>query len=671
MTISNVYNCRVLDLNQCRETFSVVVAIYNNFHQDSYYFKYIPYSRYSSIVMMDYLLGRKEIVDGSLMAEVAAVLKTDLPGQEIVLITGDKQDIISEITLIDVGYKESQSTSEVLEGWGVREPLSVGEVKKNFLTGYVEEESAISNDFVTGLLIIHKHPLTIDRDFLSYYRYDSHDLIINFKSVEGQSLKRDLIVTSDLISFDRKIMRDLNLTNDVKSRRFTLKEIVPSFFISGGREKDKNLFIVDTVNGERWLINGKIIPVEFLKGGRQDGGHFLYVPDHLLGGFLYRMAVLLEGVLGTKSSFNGIVEAGWKEGISGGKGVFADIKALLGKKEDEYGATLLYEQEFSILDRVRLGFVEEVMKKLAEVDNQKAAVSLVDLLLTERIWQGLAEGDFDIITAILEKGRKALINKEVITGVSEERYAKTNIIIPVTLRQELPSIIYSSTVAEKDPLPLIEEKGLIALKKPGEASEIKLGLGQGLVYDYTNDIVDLGMNPEFWVGGFGVPEEYNPLDPLNPYYPWADEIFRIDQGIWQPVEAEGWEYDPTTRGFINSSQIERCGLVYRDINSDGYIFWTSFKVTGSGDDGVGIIFNYVDENNYYKFIINGGDADYSLSMAKPMQLYKVISGVTVPVGSPMEPFPWIRDRWYTIKVIVNDNRISLYVNNKLEYDFVE
>ncbi|MEK5060925.1 MULTISPECIES: hypothetical protein [unclassified Paenibacillus] len=198
-------------------------------------------------------------------------------------------------------------------------------------------------------------------------------------------------------------------------------------------------------------------------------------------------------------------------------------------------------------------------------------------------------------------------------------------------------------------------------------------MAQGLIYDYTNDLLDQGMNPEDWEGGFGVPEDYDPEDPFNVYYPYSKDMDALELSQtddWIEFGDGEWERDKLIGKFYSKSDIPTVGGWYRNnFLADKYKFSIDFKVDTEGDaDGAGIIFKYYDENNYWMFMVHGGDADNSLGMRRPMQLFKVVGGTPTAIGSPMQPFKWEKDKWYTLSVSVMDGRIQIYTDYKLQYD---
>ncbi|MFE6076095.1 hypothetical protein ACFVQB_16590 [Paenibacillus sp. NPDC057886] len=197
---------------------------------------------------------------------------------------------------------------------------------------------------------------------------------------------------------------------------------------------------------------------------------------------------------------------------------------------------------------------------------------------------------------------------------------------------------------------------------------------QGLVFDYTDNLLDHGMNPEDWEGGFGVPEEYDPHDPFNVYFPYSKEMDALElvqADDWVQFGGGDWKRDELLGKFYSKNETSQINGWYRNnFLGDQYKFSVDFKVDENekGDDGVGIIFKMQDTNNYWMFMVNGGDSTNALDMRTPMQLYHVVAGRKESVGSPMQPFKWERNRWYTISVSIMGGKLQIYTDSKLQYD---
>ncbi|MED1856221.1 DUF1080 domain-containing protein [Brevibacillus reuszeri] len=197
-------------------------------------------------------------------------------------------------------------------------------------------------------------------------------------------------------------------------------------------------------------------------------------------------------------------------------------------------------------------------------------------------------------------------------------------------------------------------------------------VGQGFIFDYSNDILEAEHDPEHWSGGFAVPEAYDPHDPFNEYYPWTTDLnaLALGQDDWKRFGSGKWELDPLQGKFISTSGSSGMGGYYRnDFTYTDYQFEVNFKVDNPlEDDTAGIIFKYLNDRNYWMFVVSGGTAR---GMARPMQLFKVENGISTLYATPMNPFAWEKGKWYTLRVIVTGNRIRVWVDYNLQYDFTD
>ncbi|HBU85821.1 MAG TPA: hypothetical protein DEF35_29850 [Paenibacillus sp.] len=198
-------------------------------------------------------------------------------------------------------------------------------------------------------------------------------------------------------------------------------------------------------------------------------------------------------------------------------------------------------------------------------------------------------------------------------------------------------------------------------------------MAQGLIFDYSDDLLDRGMDPEDWEGGLGVPEDYDPNDPFNVYYPYSKDMDALElsqSDDWNKFGKGDWDRDRLIGKFYSKEDTKDISGWYRNnFLAETYKFSVDFKVdTDTDGDGAGIIFKYFDENNYWMFMVHGGDSDNSLDMRTPMQLYKIVAGNPTAVGSPMQPFKWEKNKWYTLSVSVMENKLQIYTDSKLQYD---
>ncbi|MCR8843924.1 hypothetical protein NQ117_09510 [Paenibacillus sp. SC116] len=194
-------------------------------------------------------------------------------------------------------------------------------------------------------------------------------------------------------------------------------------------------------------------------------------------------------------------------------------------------------------------------------------------------------------------------------------------------------------------------------------------LAQGLMYDYTTDIVDHTMNHEEWSGGYAVPEDYDPHDPYNAYYPWAEEFNaeQLGQGKWSALGTNNWSSNGDFNKWTSEDGSDLSGIVKSDIQAEDYVFQTDFQVSEPDGDAVGILFKYENENNHYAFSIQS-EAAVSATNMLPMQLYKVINGVRQPIGTAMNPFPYQVGKRYRIELYYISGKLRIKVSGRIQYD---
>lgn len=204
--------------------------------------------------------------------------------------------------------------------------------------------------------------------------------------------------------------------------------------------------------------------------------------------------------------------------------------------------------------------------------------------------------------------------------------------------------------------------------------------GQGFIYNYDNDILDNSVDIEEWSGGYGIPEDYDPADPFNEYYPWTTNKnpLALGQSDWVrfdyvPSNPGQWDRNQNLGEFsCTTVNPNVTGFFLNDFTHTEYQFETAFMVEDiTTNDGVGIVFKYIDSKNHYLFMVSGGDSNGSLGMSRAMQLYKVVNGVSTEFGSPMTPFNWSVGFRHVIKMSLAGNRTKIWVDNRLQYEIVE
>ncbi|WP_238543243.1 family 16 glycoside hydrolase [Brevibacillus sp. BC25] len=197
-------------------------------------------------------------------------------------------------------------------------------------------------------------------------------------------------------------------------------------------------------------------------------------------------------------------------------------------------------------------------------------------------------------------------------------------------------------------------------------------IGQGLVYDYSNDVLEAEHDPEHWSGGFSVPEAYDPHDPFNAYYPWTTDrnALAMGQDNWTRFGSGTWEHNRDQGTFTHpKGSSGMSGYIRNDFTYSDYQFEVDFKVDEPADgDSAGIVFKYHNDQNYWMFVVSDGSAS---GMPRPMQLFKVENGRSTMYSTPMNPFSWEKEKWYTLRVWVTGNRIRVWVDHNLQYDFTD
>lgn len=193
-----------------------------------------------------------------------------------------------------------------------------------------------------------------------------------------------------------------------------------------------------------------------------------------------------------------------------------------------------------------------------------------------------------------------------------------------------------------------------------EAFKQEQEIGQGLMYDYS-DILEEGMDVEHWEVGYAIPEDYDPLDPFNPYYPWAEE--RNDYSLvqaeeWEQVQGD-WELDKSN-ATIKAN--EGGGILVTKKHYGDFKFKFRTQLGYMPDCRTGFIFRYDDINNYYKFTLSSGNT--------PFELVQVIDGRERKIASPIAPFFMDGGSWHVVDISLVEDRLTIYVDGRLQYDLI-
>lgn len=194
-------------------------------------------------------------------------------------------------------------------------------------------------------------------------------------------------------------------------------------------------------------------------------------------------------------------------------------------------------------------------------------------------------------------------------------------------------------------------------------------LAQSLMYLDRLDVIDEPVDVRNWGVGRGIPDPYSPDNPYNSYHPWTTcyDSLGLLHHKWVEQGEGDWKLNKDLLEISASSQGET--ILYRDdFSYRDYRFSTNFTVKGNEDKAVGVVLNYVNENNYIKFLMHGGDFGGSLNMGSPMRLTVVKNGVENVLGVAINARPWERGRTHNIFVDVEGDRIRLWVDGFLQYD---
>lgn len=184
--------------------------------------------------------------------------------------------------------------------------------------------------------------------------------------------------------------------------------------------------------------------------------------------------------------------------------------------------------------------------------------------------------------------------------------------------------------------------------------------GQSLMYDYSN-ILEEGIEVEHWKVGYAIPEHYDPLDPFNSYYPWAEERNThsiIQEEEWEQTQGE-WSLD---KGNAVINVNEGGGILTTKTSYKDFKFRFNVYVGYNSESRAGFIFKYVDISNYYKVTLSSGN--------EPISLIQMIDGRERRITSPIAPFYMDGGSWHRIDVSCVENKLVVHVDGRLQYDLV-
>lgn len=302
-----------------------------------------------------------------------------------------------------------------------------------------------------------------------------------------------------------------------------------------------------------------------------------------------------------------------------------------------------------------------------------AKLALEQTVLHEQLIAYQPEAAAHLIESILsyKLPDQAVINADWVASNQERA---TSLLTQIMGKKELAdAVILEYLAGQLDHRKGHIEKPLLSVRdyKKAWADRIE-EIGQGLVYDYSNDVLEAEHDPEHWSGGFSVPEAYDPHDPFNAYYPWTTDMnaLAMGQDNWTRFGSGSWEHNRDQGTFTHpKGSSGMSGYIRNDFTYSDYQFEVDFRVDEPADgDSAGIVFRYHNDQNYWMFVVSDGSAS---GMPRPMQLFKVENGRSTMYSTPMNPFAWEKEKWYTLRVWVTGNRIRVWVDHNLQYDFTD
>lgn len=248
------------------------------------------------------------------------------------------------------------------------------------------------------------------------------------------------------------------------------------------------------------------------------------------------------------------------------------------------------------------------------------------------------------------------VSPEVISG---ERIVTLNLDKQFEVDFDKEAEVSVETTLQFDKNSDVELKALLQLDIGMEADMNTDYTGKGLLHDYTN-IIEEGMDVEEWDNSYGEPEDYNPNDPFNPYYPWAeekDDLDLIQEQEWDNVGGD-WEFDKENLDISTSGD----GILLSSIPGRDFKFGFDVSVGNSPECRTGFIFNYKDEHNYYKFTISSGSV--------PFLLVQVINGMERVVATPIESYFLDGGSTHKIDVSLIGDNLIIHTDGRLQYDLI-
>lgn len=473
----------------------------------------------------------------------------------------------------------------------------------------------------------------INSDNVLATRQDSEGIISYDHAIGGKDSKEAMIL-HDEKSTGSLWNREGTLLENIKNLFGSAVERISSFFKGDwmGTKRDREAHIYESgYEGTKADHEGHTIKDSETIGTKADyEGHTIKDSE----------------TMGTRDVQDGYSEHSTIEGERGNIQATVDDREYMGHKNERDG--LLDSEEYTAEIPRKNATLEEI--QFAELKGRLASA------ITDFIFAYSEEKEIEGLNAILTsvKQDRAFTLMSHLEGYREEKFGTVEEQIQAT-PEKLGDVI----------------KGIMATpEKYGIQMDGSL-LGQGVLHDYNDDLLKEGMDVEQWDDsyGFGVPDDYDPLDPFNNYYPYTSDYtsHELAQRVsW--TQTSGFNFKPNTD--IIQLTTDRDSIAVADVVGDNYKFSVDFCVKGNKDTAVDIVVKYMSADDYYIFRVNGGDRQGTLDMTDNMQLYRVQHGQYQPVGYAMSPHKWQKNTWHRVEVSLMENgtKLLIKVDDRVQYD---
>lgn len=149
---------------------------------------------------------------------------------------------------------------------------------------------------------------------------------------------------------------------------------------------------------------------------------------------------------------------------------------------------------------------------------------------------------------------------------------------------------------------------------------------------------------------------------------WKDDFEQEELNGWEiiddvPDEKSNWYIE---KGFLvqgtdcgNTSKLLGTNIINRNVELDNYVIHANLICTD--DDYIGILFKYIDNNNYYRFLLS--------SQRKEIRVDKRVNGEFFILAQ------YKKEEWQHLKfsatIFLNGNSIKLYLNHQKFFDIID